>query len=457
MTIFNFLLFGLFSVVMAMPESPLQAPPTPPGPPMHGPGRMFFPEGENMTGPGDLDLEEYCQVLLQVPVPPDQLPWYCQCTQCRSQPGPKGEPGERGVPGRPGSPGRRGMTGFRGPPGFVGRAGIKGQKGEEGEKGEQGTQGFTGAKGGRGFKGDKGEPGLEGRSGVQGPKGDDGVCPESCDSSHVPPGPSGLPGPSGPRGLPGRPGLTGSEGPKGDMGEVGVPGVPGSVGGKGEPGSPGDCNCTDGGDGAPGPKGGKGDMGNQGQVGVSGPQGPQGDMGPMGMMGPPGPCMSPIQSAFSAGLETSYPPPNAPVVFSKVLYNLQGGYDPVSGLYTAPINGTYMFSFHLTVHERVLKVGLFHNFRPIVITTDPKVLGTTSHSVVLHLARGDQVWVQVKNSVTNGMYAGAESSSTFSGFLLHPESCDLASLRSPVPFGSPPEGEYSWVSMTGSMTEGGSK
>lgn len=154
--------------------------------------------------------------------------------------------------------------------------------------------------------------------------------------------------------------------------------------------------------------------------------------------------MPSIQSAFAAGLTSSYPPPNAPVVFSHVFYNVQQSYHPGLGIYTAPVNGTYVFSYHLSVYEQVLKVGLFRNFIPVVKTTEPQVLGTTSHSLVLHLGRGDQVWLQVKDSATNGMYAGSESSSTFSGFLLHPDRCDLAMLRGPAPPIVPPEGGYSW-------------
>uniref|UniRef100_A0A8P4GPF0 C1q domain-containing protein n=1 Tax=Dicentrarchus labrax TaxID=13489 RepID=A0A8P4GPF0_DICLA len=270
---------------------------------------------------------------------------------------------------------------------------MTGFRGDEGEKGDRGPQGVFGPKGDRGFKGelqtspsyqgqgDKGEQGLEGPPGDQGLKGDDGFCPDACESSQGPPGPSGLPGPVGSRGLPGIPGLLGPKGEKGDTGDLGQPGVPGSAGQKGEPGPQGDCNCTDG-----------------------------GDMGLMGMMGLPGPCMSNIQSAFAAGLESSYPPPQAPVVFSQVLYNIQGSYDPSTGIYTAPVNGTYILSYHITVHERVLKVGLFHNFRPVIKTTETKLLGTTSHSVVLHLARGHRVWIQVKDQVTNGMFAGIEDS-----------------------------------------------
>ncbi|XP_049916587.1 complement C1q tumor necrosis factor-related protein 7 [Epinephelus moara] len=446
-------------VVMAMPEpfysgdgeSPRFLPPMPPYPPMDGP--EHYPDGDNMTGPPDGAVEAYCQMLLQgpEPVPADHIPWYCLCTHCKSSQGPKGDRGDRGPPGPPGSPGPRGLTGFRGPPGFVGRPGVKGQKGDEGLKGDRGLQGFMGSKGERGFKGEKGESGLEGRMGDQGPKGDDGVCPGDCEAIEGPPGPPGVPGPVGVRGPHGEPGLPGPKGPKGDMGEMGHPGVPGSEGLKGEPGPMGDCNCTDGEDGAPGQRGDKGDKGDQGQMGPTGPigtQGIKGDMGSMGMMGRPGPCMPGVQSAFAAALTTSFPPPLAPVIFAHVHYNIQGSYDPASGVYTAPVNGTYVFSFHVSVYQRVLKVGLFHNFQAVVINTCVKPFGTTSQSVVLHLARGDIVWVQVKDAVTNGMYVSNEASSTYSGFLLHPDTCDMPLLRAPI---VPVNGTYTWPASSDPM------
>uniref|UniRef100_A0A672YEE5 C1q domain-containing protein n=1 Tax=Sphaeramia orbicularis TaxID=375764 RepID=A0A672YEE5_9TELE len=213
--------------------------------------------------------------------------------------------------------------------------------------------------------------------------GDDGVCPDACEASQGPPGPPGLPG----------------SGSKGDMGNM-ADGLNGDKGDKGDQGNPGP-------------------MGPQGAVG---PQGQKGEMGMMGMMGYPGPCMPAIQSSFSAELTSSFPPPNAPVVFSHVLYNVQGHYDATLGIYFAPVNGTYMFTYHLTVYERILKVGIFLNFYPVLKQTDARALGTTSHLVILHLSAGDAVWLQVKDENTNGMYASYETI-TLSYILPRPIRC----------------------------------
>uniref|UniRef100_A0A3B5AI55 C1q domain-containing protein n=1 Tax=Stegastes partitus TaxID=144197 RepID=A0A3B5AI55_9TELE len=198
----------------------------------------------------------------------------------------------------------------------------------------------------------------------------DGVCPTDCKGVMGPPGEPGLPGPVGSRGLKGTNGMPGDKGMKGDMGDMGA----------------------------------MGDEGMMGPAGETGPKGEKGHMGDMGRLGPPGPCMPSIQSAFSAVLTKSFPEPNAPVVFSHTLYNYQWHYDDTNGIYTAPVNGTYVFSYHLTIYDRILKVGIFHNYSPVVKTTGTSMLGTVSHTVILHLIRGDKVWIQVKDTLTNGMY-----------------------------------------------------
>lgn len=286
---------------------------------------------------------------------------------------------------------------------------------------------------------------MDGRVGDPGPKGADGECPLGCVSFPGSPGDPGLPGPVGLPGLPGQAGVPGAKGLKGDPGMNGTPGTPGLLGNKGEPGKEGNCSCKDGQKGEVGPVGAKGTKGEAGQMGpqgVAGQTGPKGETGQMGMIGMPGPCSPAIQSAFSAALRSSFPAANQPIAFGRVIYNLQQHYNPSTGIYTAPVNGTYSFSFHLTTSTRTLKVGLFWNFQPVVKSTQASELGSTSQKVVLHLSAGDQVWLQVKDSTTNGMFTAADVSSTFNGILLQPDICDIIMDRElPLPNIN---GVYTW-------------
>ncbi|KAJ8357852.1 hypothetical protein SKAU_G00206460 [Synaphobranchus kaupii] len=410
--------------------------------------RSFDTSGPFPTGM--LPDTSYCDMLLNSPVPPpmDSVPWHCFC--CKGMKGPKGDRGDAGLPGSPGSPGRRGLTGYKGQIGYTGRQGLKGQKGDDGSKGALGLMGFTGAKGGRGYKGEKGDMGMEGPAGDQGPKGELGECPMACFPTEGSVGDAGLPGITGGRGLPGISGPPGANGQKGDTGDIGPAGDPGSDGMKGEQGTEGDCDCQDGSKGADGshgsmgPKGLKGDMGLKGITGTAGTQGAPGMDGGMGM---PGPCMPAIQSAFSAALSAINPSANFPVVFDKVLYNMQGNYDPLTGIYMAPVNGTYVFSYHLAT-SHALKVGLFVNFHPIVKTTENSAMSTASQQVVLHLFALDQVWLLVREGY-NGMYTDKESSSTFSGFMLHPDSCNQVMRRDFFPGPVTRAQYYPWGDMPG--------
>lgn len=267
-----------------------------------------------------------------------------------------------------------------------------------------------------------------------------GSCPGSCDTIPGPPGPQGVPGPVGARGLPGVAGFNGTQGGKGDKGDMGVAGVPGLPGFKGDQGLQGNCSCKDGANGLPGAKGAKGDTGDQGTQGVPGVTGLKGDQGLVGATGPTGPCTPAIKSSFSATLNQSYPTPFWPVSFQNILTNPQGHFNsPMSGIYTAPINGTYVFSFHLKVGNRPVNVGLYKNFNPVIKVSDSTTGVTVSQTIVQQLTIGDMIWLQVKDATTNGMYTDSESTSTFSGFLVTPDTCTLPSgsrslMATPLPF-----------------------
>lgn len=82
-------------------EPPDGTPPMPLSiPPMNGPNRPFYSNQDNSSEPPAGSLEAYCQMLLQVPVPLEQIPWFCLCTHCQKKQGPKGERGDRGLPGK---------------------------------------------------------------------------------------------------------------------------------------------------------------------------------------------------------------------------------------------------------------------------------------------------------------------------------------------------------------------
>lgn len=355
-----------------------------------------------------------------------------------------------------------------------------GQKGYIGQKGEPGTVGFTGPKGSRGlkgqpsltvclnksvlgltaellckkilcccllFSGEKGQGGMTGLAGANGPPGEDGTCPASCQSTQGPPGLQGSPGTAGVRGLPGVQGLTGPTGVEGDQGAEGRTGLLGLKGQKGRLGEQGQCQCSDGAQGkagTPGQKGAEGDLGVSGAQGLQGSTGLKGEKGYHGLPGPPGLCSPTIQSAFSACVNQSYPAKNRPVPFPHVLTNRQGHFDPLWGVYTAPVNGTYVFTFHLAVAARTLKVGLFRNYKPVVKVTEGADTSTCSHSLTLQLLQGDQVWLQVKDQLTNGIYTDGENSATFSGYLLRPNSCQGPSGRNLLPILPLPQKTYSW-------------
>lgn len=302
------------------------------------------------------------------------------------------------------------------------------------------------------FSGVKGDGGLIGPAGPLGPQGEAGGCPASCLGAPGPPGPQGVSGLPGARGLPGVQGPLGSEGVKGERGDEGKAGVPGLKGRRGGRGEQGECGSRDGEDGEDGAEGRKGDQGEPGHPGDQGPDGSRGGPGGPGQPGVgglPGPCSTVFQSAFSARINQSFPAPNLPVPFPGVLTNRQGHFDRVTGVYTAPVNGSYLFRFHLAVAGRVLKVGLFRNFYPQVRVTEGAERSSASHSVALHLSQGDRVWLQVKDATTNGMHTDGERSSTFSGFLLHPDSCLPPRGKSFVPTLNQLQQEYSWEGPNG--------
>ncbi|XP_075720059.1 adiponectin [Rhinoderma darwinii] len=196
----------------------------------------------------------------------------------------------------------------------------------------------------------------------------------------------GAPGYPGHNGLPGRDGKEGKEGVKGERGE-------------------------------PGANGQKGEVGEQGHPGL---EGPRGFLGPKGQTGE-----SPFlqHSAFSVGLSTKVSTPNVPIRFTKVFYNEQRHYDDTTGKFTCHIKGLYLFTYHLTVYMKDVKIGLYKNNKPIMFTFDQfqtNNVDQASGSILLALDVGDEVWLQIYGEDFGGIYGDNLNDSTFSGILLYP-------------------------------------
>ncbi|XP_036378411.1 adiponectin-like [Megalops cyprinoides] len=206
----------------------------------------------------------------------------------------------------------------------------------------------------------------------------------------------GVPGTPGHEGLPGRDGRDGREGERGDQGEPGPPGE------RGEPGAGGGM----------------------------GPTGSRGFPGNPGLKGERGEGAFERRSAFSVGLAdtaAAADDPAMPIRFGKLFYNEQRHYDDVSGKFRCTVPGVYFFTYHLTVHGRDARVGLYRNSKVVAFTLDQfkeNNLDQASGAAVLRLAAGDEVWLQAygeEGADTSAIYADNINESTFSGFLLYPE------------------------------------
>ncbi|XP_036290863.1 EMILIN-1 [Pipistrellus kuhlii] len=120
--------------------------------------------------------------------------------------------------------------------------------------------------------------------------------------------------------------------------QLGLRDLTGPAGEAGPPGPPGA-------QGPPGPAGPPGPPGKDGLEGPSGPPGPQGEQGEEGAPAAPVPRV-----AFSAALSLPRSEPGT-VPFDRVLVNDGDFYDPVTGVFTAPLAGRYLLSAVLTGHR----------------------------------------------------------------------------------------------------------
>ncbi|CAG5125790.1 unnamed protein product, partial [Candidula unifasciata] len=102
--------------------------------------------------------------------------------------------------------------------------------------------------------------------------------------------------------------------------------------------------------------------------------------------------------AFSAGLDkhTEVPGGEA-LVFNKVFLNVGSGYNSLTGIFTSPSAGIYIFHFHATTQStRDFWVELFHNNEYVIsaFARQKNDFDSAGNTVILQLNENDTVCVK---------------------------------------------------------------
>lgn len=107
------------------------------------------------------------------------------------------------------------------------------------------------------------------------------------------------------------------------------------------------------------------------------------------------------------------------LVFPHVITNNGNGYNPNTGKFSPPTDGTYVFFIAVNAYgSKTVYLDIVHNGLRIV---QSMAFGSTSHQTgtnmaILHMDKGDSVWVS--RSSGTGYYTTSVPITTFSGFLL---------------------------------------
>ncbi|XP_062347524.1 caprin-2 isoform X4 [Cinclus cinclus] len=130
-----------------------------------------------------------------------------------------------------------------------------------------------------------------------------------------------------------------------------------------------------------------------------------------------------MRVAFSAARTSNLAPGtlDQPIVFDLLLNNLGETFDIQFGRFSCPVNGTYVFIFHmLKLAVNVpLYVNLMKNEEVLVsayANDGAPDHETASNHAVLQLFQGDQIWLRLHRGA---IYGSSWKYSTFSGYLLY--------------------------------------
>uniref|UniRef100_A0A3P8Z0C9 C1q domain-containing protein n=2 Tax=Esox lucius TaxID=8010 RepID=A0A3P8Z0C9_ESOLU len=129
--------------------------------------------------------------------------------------------------------------------------------------------------------------------------------------------------------------------------------------------------------------------------------------------------------AFSAALSESKGPfdTDTTLVYKHVITNIGNAYSPSTGIFKAPVSGTYYFrftAFSYTNNHR--RVSLYKGGQLVVTVTDIQSgqdgEDSGSNGVTLQLEKGEEVYTQLK--AQHHVYDDYAHHTTFTGFLIFP-------------------------------------
>ncbi|XP_062312221.1 complement C1q-like protein 2 [Osmerus eperlanus] len=136
--------------------------------------------------------------------------------------------------------------------------------------------------------------------------------------------------------------------------------------------------------------------------------------------------------AFSASITSPVGPicADTTLVYPNVITNIGKAYNPVSGIFTAPVRGVYLFSFTGMDDRQTsgVPVALFKNNNHLMCQW--KVPGGTYHqyvqnTVIVELDKGDIIYTRLPenhrilgDAKNNGSNLTLNNNNIFSGFLL---------------------------------------
>eukprot|EP00105_Crassostrea_gigas_P038572 XP_019922720.1 PREDICTED: uncharacterized protein LOC105328060 isoform X1 [Crassostrea gigas] len=137
-------------------------------------------------------------------------------------------------------------------------------------------------------------------------------------------------------------------------------------------------------------------------------------------------CDKSNHHAFTAGISSTDDGwTGDTLVFPTVIYSVGTGYNPITGIFTAPTAGTYVFYVSVeSAHHQLIYVDIVMNGSSKVRAmawygggSSISVYQTGTNLVILHLQTGDRVWVRRGGGA--GYYSDSDHITTFSGFKLY--------------------------------------